>query len=343
MIDPATTDMFQEAAEAPDCVARQARECEPQISAIGDALRRLSPPFIATIARGSSDHAATYGKYLIETASGSVVTSYAPSVSSVYDAHSTMAGGACIAISQSGRSPDLVSSLETAKRGGAATIALVNDTSSPLAHHADHVASLCAYPEKAVAATKSYLASLAMLARITASWQQDAVLQDAIDRLPDDMRAAWKCDWSAVDDAVADAGNLFVIARGIGLGVAQEAALKFKETCRIHAEAYSAAEVLHGPAAIVRPGFPVIAFAQNDASRESVLSTCGRLAAMGARVFIAGGDAAGCTALPHVAADARLQPVLIAQSFYRLVNRIAVARGENPDAPPHLMKVTETT
>ena len=157
------------------------------------------------------------------------------------------------------------------------------------------------------------------------------------------MARAWELDWSAADEKLADARNLFVIGRGIGLCVAQEAALKFKETCRIHAEAYSAAEVLHGPAAIVRPGFPVLAFAQDDASAANVVETAEKLAAMGAEVIVAGAEARGCLTLPVLAGDPRLQPILLAQSFYRLVNRRAVALGQNPDAPPHLNKVTETT
>ncbi|MBB3034855.1 SIS domain-containing protein [Alteriqipengyuania lutimaris] len=342
-MNPSDTQMYREAGEAPGCVARQSSEAGAHVAAIGAALRDLSPRLVATIARGSSDHAATYAKYLIETATGVPVASFAPSVSSVYEARRTMRGAACIAISQSGRSPDLVAAAQSASRGGALSIALVNDTASPLAEEADLVAPLCAFPETAVAATKSYLASLALMARFVASWSQDAELEAAIDRLPEAMERAWALDWGEAERTLTKARSLFVIGRGSGLGIAQEAALKFKETCRIHAEAYSAAEVLHGPAAVVRDGFPVLAFAQDDASRNSVGETCARLAAMGARVFIAGAQAPGCTSLPSLAQDARLQPILLAQAFYRLANACAVELGENPDAPPHLMKVTETT
>ena len=342
-MDPSDTQMYREAGEAPSCVARQADEAAAAVAEIGTALRDLSPRLVATIARGSSDHAATYAKYLIETATGAPVASFAPSVSSVYEAHSTMRGAACIAISQSGMSPDLVSATQSASRGGALSIALVNDTASPLAKEAKLVAPLCAFPETAVAATKSYLASLALSARIVASWSQDAELEAAIDRLPEAMARAWALDWSEAENGMIGARSLFVIGRGSGLGIAQEAALKFKETCRIHAEAYSSAEVLHGPAAVVRDGFPILAFTQDDASRESVCETCTRLAEMGARVFLAGAQAQGCISLPSLPEDARLQPILLAQAFYRLANACAARLGENPDAPPNLMKVTETT
>ncbi len=355
MHDPTSTQMFAEAAQAPACVAAQAETAADALAAIGAALRQLDPPFVATIARGSSDHAATYAKYLIETATGVPVTSYAPSVSSVYEARSSMERAACIAVSQSGRSPDLLSALATARSGGALSIALVNDTASPLAEAAEHVADLCAFPETAVAATKSYLTSLAMTARIVAEWTGDDTLRAALAQLPACMEAAWTLDWSAAQAAVLDHKSMFVIGRGAGLGVAQEAALKFKETCRIHAEAYSAAEVLHGPAAVVREGFPVLAFLADDATGPSVQDTCEKLAEMGASVFVAGqvsgqvsdsasgAQIAGCTSLPTLDFDPRLQPILLAQSFYRLVNSCAVALGENPDAPPHLKKVTETT
>ena len=335
--------MYAEAELAADCIRRQASEAKDAIEATGHALRALRPGFLATIARGSSDHAATYGKYAIETATGVPVTSHAPSISSIYHANSTMRGAACIAISQSGRSPDLIAALKRARSGGALAIAVVNDVASPLAGHADHVLPLCAYPETAVAATKSYLASLAITARIVAAWAQDRSLADALEHLPDAMSQSWDMDWSDAEAAIVPARSLYVIGRGMGLGVAQEAALKFKETCRIHAEAYSAAEVLHGPAAVVREGFPVLAFVQEDESAASVRETCVRLADMGARVFVAGARVTGCTSLPTLPFDARLQPILHAQSFYRLVNRCALALGENPDQPPHLMKVTKTT
>lgn len=337
------TRMHIEAAEAPACVGRQADEAGDALVEIGAALRRLDPPLVATIARGSSDHAATFGKYLIETAVGVPVTSYAPSISSVYEARSSMERAVGIAISQSGRSPDLVSSLRNARNGGALTIAIVNDPASPLAQEADHVAPLCAFPEAAVAATKSYLTSLAMLARIVSAWTGDAALANALEQLPRAMEEAWDLDWSEADATIAQSRSMFIVARGAGLGIAQEAALKLKETCRIHAEAYSAAEVLHGPAAVIRPGFPVLAFVQGDASAASVIETCAKLARMGANVFVAGAQVPGCTTLPSIDFDSRLQPILQAQAFYRLVNRCALAMGENPDAPPHLMKVTETT
>ena len=135
-----------------------------------------------------------------------------------------------------------------------------------------------------------------------------------------------------------------MLGRGYGFGIAQEAALKFKETCGLHAEAFSAAEVRHGPMAIVGRGFPVLAFATSDVSGDGVRSAAVQFAERGAQVMLA--DAAGEWAaggnLPAIAAAPPLEPILMLQSFYRLANELAVARGIDPDAPPHLKKVTET-
>ncbi len=340
--DPGTTQMFREAADAPVCVARQAGSGAVQLTALGRILSELSPRLVVTVARGSSDHAATYAKYLIETMTGVPVASFAPSISSVYRAPTHLSGALCLAISQSGRSPDIVAAARNARDGGALVVALVNDDASPLAAAAHHVLPLRAAPETAVAATKSYLASLAMIARIVAAWTGDAELTARLATLPEAMQQAWALDWSAAGPRADVARSRFVIARGLGLAVAAEAALKLKETCRVHAEAYSAAEVLHGPAAIVGPGFPVLALAQDDDTAASVSATALRLARMGARVIIVGAGAEGCTELPSIPGDPRLQPILLAQSFYRLVNRWAVAAGQDPDRPPHLNKVTET-
>jgi glucosamine--fructose-6-phosphate aminotransferase (isomerizing) len=169
-----------------------------------------------------------------------------------------------LVISQSGKSPDLLRNAQAAKAAGARVVALVNVEDSPLAELADTVLPLCAGPEKSVAATKSYLASLAAILHLGAVWHGDAALVATLADLPASLRRAWQADWQAVTDGLVEAHNLFVLGRGLGLAAAQEAALKFKETCGLHAEAYSSAEVKHGPMALVGPGFPVLAFAQPD-------------------------------------------------------------------------------
>ena len=157
------------------------------------------------------------------------------------------------------------------------------------------------------------------------------------------MRAGWDADWSALSDGLTDAHNLFVVGRGFGLGIALEAALKFKETCGLHAEAFSAAEVKHGPMALVGPDFPVLCFAQDDDTRDSTLAVAREFRARGAQVFVAAPGLQGAGSLPVPAGlPALCTPLLIIQSFYRAASELSLRRGFNPDVPPHLNKVTET-
>lgn len=337
--EPSATLMYREAATAADVVAHQFAANRSTMDALAADLRASPPPFVVTCARGSSDHAATFAKYVLETQLGVVVASASPSVGSVYAAPLQLRGALFLVISQSGKSPDLLRNAEAAKAAGARVVALVNAEDSPLAQLADTVIALHAGPELSVAATKSYLASLAAVLQLAACWRDDATLQAALDALPDALRQAWNSDWSALTEGLQDAHNLFVLGRGVGLGAAQEAALKFKETCGLHAEAYSSAEVRHGPMALVGPGFPVLAFAQPDDTGPGTAAVVAEFSARGAQVWLAGAD--GQLPLPH-APHPLCAPLLAVQSFYKAINALALRRGHNPDVPPHLNKVTET-
>jgi glucosamine--fructose-6-phosphate aminotransferase (isomerizing) len=335
--------MHTEAAEAATAVARQFAANAATIDALVERLRAQPPRFIVTCARGSSDHAATYGKYLFETTLGLVTASASPSVGSVYAVQPHMQGALFVAISQSGKSPDLLRNAEIAKAGGAYVVALVNVVDSPLATLADTVLPLHAGPENSVAATKSYLCSLAALLQLTAHWSGDAKLLAAVDALPDAMRAAWAQDWSELVSGLRLARQMFVLGRGLGLAAAQEAALKFKETCGLHAEAFSSAEVKHGPMAIVGPDFPVLAFAQDDDTGDSTAAVAAEFRKRGAPVWLASSGEAGPGILPlPVSPHPALTPILTVQAFYAVANALSLARGFDPDVPPHLNKVTET-
>ncbi len=335
--------MFREAQSAPRVVARQLRENAALVASIGRKLRARKPQFIVTCARGSSDHAATYGKYLIEIFAGVPTASFAPSVSSVYAARQNMQNSIFLALSQSGKSPDLLASASAAKAAGALVIAMVNDVDSPLAALADEVIALRAGPETSVAATKSYIATLAALAQLVAEWTESDVLRKALSELPEQLERAWQLDWQPASNALLDASNLYVIGRGVGLGVAQEAALKFKETTGLHAEAFSATEVRHGPMAIVEKGFPVLIFSQDDETRAGMEALVTEFAGRGAIVLLAGKPSAGAISLASLeSVAAATAPIVFIQSFYKMVNALAVARGFDPDHPPHLRKITET-
>jgi glucosamine--fructose-6-phosphate aminotransferase (isomerizing) len=339
-----TTHMFEEIVEAGDAVARQLGLNAERLADLGSRLRALDPPLVATIARGSSDCCALYLKYLVEIASGAPCASIGPSLATLYRAPMRLNGAVSVAISQSGQSPDIVEMQRAARSGGALAIALVNDVDSPLAQETEALLPLCAGPERSVAATKSMIAGLVACASLVAAWREDRPLADAFGRLPGILRAQAAPPPAAMLEWLASARSAFVLGRGATLAIAAEAALKLKETCAIHAEAYSAAEVLHGPAELVGPGFPVIAFLPSDVAREAMLATLARLAEMGATVIAIeadGTDHAHRLAVAKVEATL-LEPIVMIHRFYRLAEALARRLGRDPDRPRNLRKVTET-
>jgi glucosamine--fructose-6-phosphate aminotransferase (isomerizing) len=341
MNDP--THMRREIAEIPEAAARLLNGGGKALEAAGKGIRDLDPSFVISVARGSSDHAASFLKYAVELTAGIPVASVGPSVASIYGANLRLAGSLCLTISQSGKSPDIVAMAAQAKAGGALTVALTNTPDSPLARASDYPIDILAGPERSVAATKTFvnsaLAGLVLMAHCT----DDADLLAALRRLPEQFRQAIDCDWMEIAAALEDAPSLFILGRGPSYAIASEAALKFKETCGMHAEAYSAAEVMHGPLALVGPGFPVLALAARDASEASVAETSDALAAKGAAVFATSRRTAQARMLPHVATGHPLtDPLPLIVSFYAFVESFARRRGLDPDQPRNLRKVTET-
>jgi len=336
-----TTLMQAEAAEAAAAVRRMLAANREALGMIAERLRSSPPIGVVTCARGSSDHAATYAKYLIETSVGVPVSSAALSVASLYGARVSSGNRLCLAISQSGRSPDLLASVAEHRRAGGFVVALVNADDAPLRQAADVTIALSAGPERSVAATKSYICSLAAVAALVAAWFEDAAMKVAVDGLPAQLDAAWQLDWSRAVPMLSGASNLFVVARGYAFGIAQEAALKLKETCALHAESFSAAEVRHGPMAIVGSDFNVLALGGSDLAGASVREAAAEFRARGARLLLADPDP-DIADLPAIAAHPAIEPILMIQSFYRMANDLSLARGCDPDRPPHLNKVTKT-
>jgi glutamine---fructose-6-phosphate transaminase (isomerizing) len=312
-------------------LAREARESSTRArdqlasaaAPLAELVRRLDarpPPLIVTCARGSSDHAATYGSYVLEAALGRVVASVGPSAAASVTAG--LDGALVLAISQSGRSPDLVQFAETARRGGALVVGLINAPGSPLEAACELVIPLCAGEERGVAATKSFLLAGLALVQIAAAWSRDAALADAARRAPDAFAAVRDADLAPLVAAT----SAYVIGRGPALGAAQEIALKLKETCGLHAEAFSSAEVRHGPIALVGPNFPVVALGDDPSTTDALA----RAVALGAIPITLPID------------DAVLGPLCAVCSAYLALPGLAAARGLDADAPRHLHKVTET-
>lgn len=335
--------MYQEIREIPAAVQRLLDGSGAAIREAAAAARALDPSVIVTVARGSSDHACAYLKYAAELTLGLPVASVGPSVSSIYGARLKLPKALCISVSQSGKSPDIVDLAGAARAGGAMTLAITNDAASPLATAADRVIDIQAGKERSVAATKTFVTSAVAGLAILAEWQENRPLLAAIAALPERLAAACDADWGRLGAAMRRESQLFTIARGPSFAMSGEAALKFKETCQIHAENYSSAEVMHGPVSIVGDGFPVLAFAAHDAAEATVAGIADALAGKGAQVFATSDKVTKATVLPAVRTDHWLtDPLSLIVSFYAMVEKVAVARGVDPDTPRHLRKVTET-
>jgi len=338
-----TTGMRCELHEAGAAVARQAQLLAAPLAALTARLKRRQPDVVVTCARGSSAHAATFAKHLIERHLGIPVAAAAPNIATVYRQPLALRRQLFLTISQSGRSDDLIEMAKMARAAGAITAAIVNDGRSPLADAAEIVLPLGAGPEFGVAATKSFVASLAAVLRLTAAWKGDAAMTRAGARLPDRLVAAAQLDWREALAPLTDATSLVVIGRGPTLAIAREAALKLKETCALHAEAFSAAEFRHGPIALVSGAYPILAFGAADESAAGLADFLGDLRRKGARVLLAEPGERENGRLPaltceHPDADA----ICLIQSFYAFLPKLAARRGTDIDRPRHLQKVTRT-
>ncbi|MFY9991179.1 MAG: SIS domain-containing protein [Rhodoplanes sp.] len=334
--------MAAELREAPAVVRRQKNLAEP-IAELAARIRRNPPQVVVTCARGSSAHAATFGKHLIERYLGIPVAAAAPNIATVYGERMRLKDQLLLTISQSGRSDDLAEFASMAKAAGALTVAIVNDVDSPLAAACHIALPMAAGPELSIAATKSFIAALAALLRLTAAWTGDAALGAAIDRLPDRLAAAVELDWGSAVGVVAQANSLITIGRGPTLAIAREAALKLKETSNLHAEAFSSAEFQHGPVALVSPLYPILMFMPTDAAATGMRALAADLRGKGAALLSAEHGEAAAGRLPVLAPDhPDADAVCLIQSFYALAIRIAERRGVDVNRPRHLQKVTRT-
>jgi glutamine---fructose-6-phosphate transaminase (isomerizing) len=335
--------MAAEIAESGAAAERCLRDNAATFAALGPRLRGLDPAVVVTNARGSSDHCALYLKYLVEIALGLPCASIGPSISSLYRTPLRLSRAVAVSISQSGRSPDILAGQAAARAGGAETLAFVNDAGSPLALQAQTLIALSAGEERSVAATKSMIAGLVAGAALVGSWGGDEAINQALARIPGKLGALLPAPASLVD-AVAQASSAFVLGRGATYAIAAEAALKLKETCALHAEAFSAAEVMHGPAEIVRPGFLVLAFRPSDEAAAGFDAALARFRALGARVIVieAGAEDGEDRLGAEDAGHPLLAPITMVHRFYALAEAAARALGRDPDRPRNLRKITET-
>ncbi|AWB68066.1 glutamine--fructose-6-phosphate aminotransferase [Saccharobesus litoralis] len=329
-----TTIMEQEARQTPSLIRDQLKNNQAKAQALGESIRNNPPKFVYIIGRGSSDHAGVFGKYLIEIEAGITVAHAAPSVASVYDKQLDLSNTLVLAISQSGRSPDILSQLAMAKNAGATTVALVNDETSPLAEQADFLMPLGAGEEKAVAATKSYLCTLSAITQIVAHWTQNQALLDALDALPEQLQAAIDAERQLTTQQFQDVHNCVVLGRGLGYAVSREIALKLKEVCSIHAESYSSAEFVHGPIALAGKRILALEIDVHDESRPYHQEQIIDLQKRGSKIIHLNQVDTNC--------HPRTAPLLVLQKFYVDIATVSTELGYNPDAPQGLNKVTRT-
>ncbi|MCS6868321.1 SIS domain-containing protein [Thermus sp.] len=336
----------QETEEAPKVVERLLKENEAEVRSLAAFLRRRPPALVLTAARGSSDFAALYAKYLLEARLFWPVLSLAPSVLTLYRARPKVPyPSLLLAYSQSGESPDVVEAVAAYRAQGVLTLALVNREGSPLAQAAEVVLPLHAGEERSVAASKSFLAMLAATAHLLAHLLEEPRLRHALPALPEALFRALEGEGELA--YLEDAEGLFILGRGFAYPVALEAALKLKEVAALQAEGYSAAEFLHGPQALLQQGFPVLALVQGDETLEATLKTLEALRAKGAHLLVLSPvlealDLAHTPLPVPAASEPELTPLLLAQAFYPKAEALARARGLDPDRPRHLSKVTRT-
>lgn len=309
-------------------------------AAVADRIRQANPRVVVISGRGSSANAGTFLRYLFETRAGLLVSTSAPSVVTTYNRSIDMREAIFIVISQSGRSPDLVAGAQSARRSGALTIAIVNDATSPVALACELTLPISAGVERSVAATKSVVLSMVIGVQLVASLCADHALSEHIAGLPQRLRDALECDWSAWSGSLAAARASFVIGRGFGLGPAREIGLKISETMRLPALSYSAAEVRHGPLAAASSDTPLLVLRQNDGSSAMVDALIADLRARGLNVFSMGEP--GGT-LPWIGdGDPICDAITMLLPAYAAIERAARDCGFDPDNPPNLTKITET-
>jgi glutamine---fructose-6-phosphate transaminase (isomerizing) len=338
--------METEIRSQPAMLARLAEDTAPLVRELGRAVARRRPRFVVLAARGSSDHAAIYGKYLLETQAGLVASLAAPSVYSVYGRSPDVRDALTVGISQSGQSPDIVSAIDGARRAGALALAITNDESSPLARAADLVLPLGVGPERSVAATKTFTAELLAL------WLLVAAIADA-DPAPAHRVAEQAAQaLAAAEQALAGftlggaASPVVVAGRGYSFPIALEIALKLREVGVRNAQGFSAADLLHGHIAAVQTDTAAVVAGMAGPSLPSLRECAAALRARGARTVVISDDPAlresADIAVPVQAATESLAAIPMTVVGQWLTLQDAISRGLDPDRPPGLTKIVRT-
>ncbi|HEV2445307.1 MAG TPA: SIS domain-containing protein, partial [Candidatus Sulfopaludibacter sp.] len=278
--------MMKEIRQQPAALERTLAGVKRQLAKFTRAVEKRRPRLIVLVARGTSDNAALFGRYLLEITTGIPVALAAPSITTLYDACPYGMGSLVVAISQSGESTDTNRVLEQARLGGAITLGITNERASSMARIAEHLFLVRAEKEESVAATKTYTGQMLMMYLLAHALGSRIRLGD-LDRIPDAVQAALKLE-PAIDELSERyryMRHAVVVGRGIHYANAFEFALKMMETCYVVAERFSSADFLHGPIAMVEPSFPAFVFAPPDTTWRSVSETLRKLRDLRAEII----------------------------------------------------------
>lgn len=337
------TQMRFEIDQIPSAIERILLNSEQDIGDISNKIRAFDPKYVCTVARGSSDHAAHYLKYAIELIAKIPVASIGPSVNSIYEVDLNMTDCMVLGISQSGRSPDILSMMNSANKNGGMTVSLTSDITSPLAGISHHSLDIQAQLETSVAATKTFITTIVTGLMLLAHWVEDQELLDSLHKLPKQAQKALGLDWPRLRGRLKHETSICVLGRGPSFAIANEIALKFKETCQLHGEAYSSAEFMHGPISIVGDSFPILELILKDASICSMIEVGNTLIDRNSDLFTTSKGVKSAVVLVCVSSGHPIiDPLLQCITFYSFVEKLAQLRGLHPDAPRYLKKVTET-
>lgn len=340
--------MLREIAEQPAALARTLAREAAQVRRLAGIFGRRDIRLVVLAARGSSDNAALFGRYLIEIACGIPVSLAAPSVHTLYRAGLRLRDALVVGISQSGESPDVVSVIAEARRQGALTLGITNAGRSELARAADEVLLVRAGKERSVAATKTYTGQLLLLHLLSRALSGRTSWPD-LERLPDLAAASLRLEPHLAElvERYRFMNRCVVVGRGLAYANAFELAIKLMETCYVVADRFSSADFLHGPLALVDRGFPVLVFAPPGATLAGMRQLVARLARLGAETVAFSNErsvlglATSAVRIPKAMPEelTAIPYIVPAQLFAALLARV---KGISPDAPRSLAKVTRT-
>jgi glucosamine--fructose-6-phosphate aminotransferase (isomerizing) len=298
---------------------------------------------VTIVARGSSDNAAVYGRYLLEAATAKPVSLAAPSLHTLYDVAVDYSGQLVIAVSQSGATPEIVRTLQALQQGGGRGLAITNDPESALANVATEAIALEMGDERAIPATKTVTGQLTALAIVALALGRVPFTREELQAVPAAVQAVLDDPGSVARavEALVGAPQLLVVARGYLYAAALETALKIKEACSLLADGYSAADLRHGPIAAVTRGLPVIALCTRGPARPDVAALVEELRARQATVLVVGTGERADVPLPDDVPEP-LAPIVAVVRGQQVAHELALRRGNDPDNPTGLTKVTLT-